>query len=246
MLMTKVRWLSICWMRKRPIKKPNGYRYCGQGWSMVSWPEIRTILPNAWRKILLVVFGLGVGSRAQAQMLNLNYQMSLPLGDQHDFISKMSFRGFSMDYHYFLSERLAVGASLGWNTLYKHLDYATGHFTMNGEKVTISGDQFRYLNVVPLMASVRYFFTDGDAVLLPYAGIGIGTNWAEMRLEVGDLLAKEKGWQFAFAPEVGVVVPFSESVGLNVGAQYRYSVKASGLPTLQDLGIKVGLSFNWL
>ena len=107
--------------------------------------------------ILLVVFGLGVGSRAQAQMLNLNYQMSLPLGDQHDFISKMSFRGFSMDYHYFLSERLAVGASLGWNTLYKHLDYATGHFTMNGEKVTISGDQFRYLNVVPLMASVRYF-----------------------------------------------------------------------------------------
>ena len=84
--------------------------------------------------ILLVVFGLGVGSRAQAQMLNLNYQMSLPLGDQHDFISKMSFRGFSMDYHYFLSERLAVGASLGWNTLYKHLDYATGHFTMNGEE----------------------------------------------------------------------------------------------------------------
>lgn len=42
------------------------------------------------------------------------------------------------------------------------------------------------------MASVRYFFTDGDAVLLPYAGIGIGTNWAEMRLEVGDLLAKKK------------------------------------------------------
>ena len=36
---------------KRPIEKPNGYRYCGQGWSMVSWPEIRTILPNAWRKI---------------------------------------------------------------------------------------------------------------------------------------------------------------------------------------------------
>lgn len=65
-----------------------------------------------------------------------------------------------------------------------------------------------------------------------------------MRLEVGDLLAKEKGWQVTFAPEVGVVVPFSESVGLNVGAQYRYSVKASGLPTLQDLGIKVGLSFK--
>ena len=157
----------------------------------------------------------------------------------------MSFRGFH-DYHYFLSERLAVGASLGWNTLYKHLDYATGHFTMNGgESDHLRGPVQIPRTLVPVDGSVRYFFTDGDAVLLPYAGIGIGTNWAEMRLEVGDLLAKEKGWQFAFAPEVGVVVPFSESVGLNVGAQYRYSVKASGLPTLQDLGIKVGLSFNW-
>ena len=114
--------------------------------------------------ILLVVFGLGVGSRAQAQMLNLNYQMSLPLGDQHDFISKMSFRGFSMDYHYFLSERLAVGASLGWNTLYKHLDYATGHFTMNGEKVTISGDQFRYLNVVPPVSYTHLTLPTSDLV----------------------------------------------------------------------------------
>ena len=195
--------------------------------------------------IIWVVLGIGVGSQAQAQQLNLNYQMSVPFGDQHDFISKMSFRGFSVDYHYFLTERLAVGASLGWNASYKHLDYTTGNFTMNGDKVTISGDQFRYLNVVPLMADVRYFFTDGDACILPYAGIGIGTTWTETRLEVGDLLAKEKGWQFAFAPEVGVILPFSEFVGLNVGAQYRYSVKASGLPTLQDLGIKVGLSIRW-
>lgn len=193
--------------------------------------------------MIIVVFGISVGG--QAQMLNLNYQMSLPLGDQKDFISKMSFRGASMDYHYFLTERWAVGASLGWSTLYRHLDYTTGNFRLDGENVTISGDQYRYLNIVPVMASFRYYFTDGDAVVLPYAGIGLGTNWAEMRLEVGDLVAQEKGWQFAFAPEIGLVVPFSECVGLNVGAQYRYSVKASGLPTLQDLGIKVGLSFNW-
>ena len=120
--------------------------------------------------ILLVVFGLGVGSRAQAQMLNLNYQMSLPLGDQHDFISKMSFRGFSMDYHYFLSERLAVGASLGWNTLYKHLDYATGHFTMNGEKVTIS--DFRGKSELP-----AFFFSQQVSHFQPhFSPVGSDTD----------------------------------------------------------------------
>ena len=193
---------------------------------------------------ILVMLTVGMVSPIFAQTLNLNYRMSAPLGDSHDFISKMSFRGASMDYHYYLTERLAVGASVGWNTYYKHCDYKTNNFIMNGEKVTITGDQFRYLNVVPIMASVRYFFTDGNAAILPYAGLGIGTNWAETRLEVGDLVAKEKGWQFAFAPEVGFIVPFSEHVGLNLGAQYQYSVKASGLPTLQDFGIKIGLSLS--
>lgn len=194
--------------------------------------------------IILVMLGVSMISRVDAQMLNINYRMSAPLGDSHDFISNMSFRGMSADYHYYISEHFAVGLTLGWNTYYKHYDYKTGHFLMRDEKVTITGDQFRYLNVIPIMASFRYQLTKGDAAVLPYIGIGIGTNWAETRLEIGDLVAKEKGWQFAFAPEIGMVIPFCEHVGMNVAAQYQYSVKASGLPTLQDLGIKVGLAFN--
>lgn len=194
--------------------------------------------------IILVVLGVGMTSRVSAQTLTFNYRMSAPLGDSHDFVSKMSFRGLAMDYHHFLTDHWAVGLSLGWNAYYKHLDYKTDHFKMNGEPVTITGDQFRYLNVVPLMASVRYQFTQGDAAVLPYIGLGIGTNWAETRLEIGDLLAKERGWQFAFAPEVGLIIPFCEHVGANIAAQYQYSVKSSDLPTLQDFGVKVGLAFS--
>lgn len=196
------------------------------------------------KKILILIFfcaGFGI-LNSKAQILNLNYQMSAPIGDSRNFINKMSFRGASLDYHHFVTDRFAVGLSVGWNTFYKHLNKATGGFLLNGEKVTITGDQFRYLNVVPVLASARYFFTDEDALICPYAGIGIGTNWAESRLEVGHFVAKEEGWQFAFAPEVGCIVPFSEYIGLNLGIRYQYSVKASGLPSLQDLGIKVGIS----
>ena len=194
--------------------------------------------------LFLVVLGVGMTSRVDAQIFSLNYRMSAPLKDSHDFISKMSFRGFSVDYHHFLCEHFAVGLNIGWNAYYKHLDYHTNNFMLNGEKVTITGDQFRYLNVVPIMASLRYQITKGDAAVLPYIGIGVGTNWAESRLEIGDFVAKEKGWQFAFAPEVGMIIPFSDTVGLNLAAQYQYSVKASGLPKLQDLGVKVGLAIN--
>lgn len=194
--------------------------------------------------ICLFLIGLGVSS-SKAQMFSLNYQMSVPFGETHDFISKMSFRGAAMDYHYFLTDRFAVGASLGWSTYYQRLDKVTGGFFLDEEKVTITGKQFRYVNVVPIMASARYFFTGEDARICPYAGIGIGTNWAETRLEVGHLMAKEEGWQFALAPEIGCIIPFSEYIGLNLGARYQYSVKAGGLPALQDLGIRVGLSVQF-
>ncbi len=193
---------------------------------------------------ILFLFVLCYAGRVDAQVFSLNYRMSAPLGESHDFVSKMSFRGIAADFQYFVSEHIAVGFNLGWNTYYKHLDYHTNNFLLNGEKVTITGDQFRYLNVVPLLANVRYQFTKGDAAVLPYVGLGIGTNWAETRLEIGDLVAEEKGWQFAVAPEIGLIIPFSDHVGMHVGAQYQYSVKASGLPTLQDLGVKVGLAFN--
>lgn len=194
--------------------------------------------------IILIVFSVGMISRANAQVFTLNYRMSAPLKDSHDFISKMSFRGMSADYHHYLSEHFAIGLSLGWNTFYKHLNYQTNNFIMDGEKVTITGDQFRYLNIVPIMASVRYQFTKGDAAVLPYVGVGIGTNWAETRLEIGDLLAKEKGWQFAVAPEIGMIIPFSEHVGMNVAAQYHYGAKTGDLPALQNFGVKVGLALN--
>lgn len=193
--------------------------------------------------ICLLLYVVAIG-RTNAQILTVNYRMAAPLGNSHDFISKMSFRGMSTDYHYYLSEHFAVGLSLGWNTYYKHLDYHTNNFMLRGEKVTITGDQFRYLNVVPVLVSARYQFTKGDAAVLPYIGVGIGTNWAESRLETGDFVAKEKGWQFAVAPEIGMIIPFCDWVGMNIGAQYQYSAKANGLPDLQDFGVKVGLAFN--
>lgn len=195
--------------------------------------------------ILLIISGMGMMGRLNAQVLNLDYNMSVPLGDSHDFVSKMSFRGFSLDYHQFVTEHWGFGLKFGWNTYYKHLDYTTGNFLLGGKDVTITGDQFRYLNVAPLMASVRYQFTKDDAFFLPYVALGIGTNWAETRLEIGDLVAQEKGWQFAFAPEVGVIIPFCEWVGMHVGAQYHYSAKTSRLPALQDISFKVGLAFHF-
>lgn len=192
--------------------------------------------------ILLVSLTFGMTNGLRAQILNLNYQTAIPLGDSRDYISNMSFRGAGIDYHHFLTDRFAIGGQLSWNTYYKNPGYVTGNFMLNNDKVTITGDQFRYLNVVNLMASGRYFFTNENAVICPYAGMGIGTNWGETRLEVGHYVAQEKAWQFAVAPVIGCIIPVCDFFGFNIGAKYQYSAKARSLPALQHFGINIGFS----
>lgn len=192
--------------------------------------------------ILLVSLTFGMTNGLRAQILNLNYQTAIPLGDSRDYINNMSFRGAGIDYHHFLTDRLAIGGQLSWNTYYKNPGYVTSNFMLNNDKVTITGDQFRYLNVVNLMASGRYFFTNKNAAICPYAGMGIGTNWGETRLEVGHYVAQEKAWQFAVAPEIGCIIPFCDFFGFNIGAKYQYRAKARSLPALQHFGINIGFS----
>lgn len=195
--------------------------------------------------IIGVAIGLFAASSSQAQLLNINYQMAAPSGESKDFINRMSFRGISIDYHHFVTNRLAVGLDIEWNTFYKNPKYKTDHFKLNGDPVTITGDQFRYLNVVPLLASARYFFTGENSAIYPYAGLGIGANWAETRLEVGHYVAEKDGWQFAIAPQIGCMIPFCEYVGAHIGVKYFYSVKTDDLPALQHVGIEAGLSFSF-
>ena len=72
------------------------------------------------RKLLIISLILfGLSPLVKGQMLNLNYQMSVPLGKMNDYAGKMSFRGMDLEYHHFLNEKFSIGGMIGWNTFYK-------------------------------------------------------------------------------------------------------------------------------
>ena len=55
------------------------------------------------KKLLIIAICLfGLSPFLKAQMLNLNYQISLPMNQVKDFTDKASFRGFDIEYHQFL------------------------------------------------------------------------------------------------------------------------------------------------
>lgn len=198
------------------------------------------------KKLLLIAIVLfGMGPLLKAQMLNLNYQISVPLGDLKDFTNETSFRGMDLEYHKFVTDRFSLGAAIGWNVFYQDKNHATGDFSFKGNKniYTMTGNQYRYVNTVPLTAIGRYFLTDGTSAVQPFLGLGSGARWTEKRLELGQYTSTLSRWQFTFAPEIGMMVPFNDQVALNVGARYNYATRASHgrIPEFQSFTFSIGL-----
>lgn len=198
------------------------------------------------KKILIIAICLfGLSPLLKAQMLNLNYQMSVPFGDVKDFTDKASFRGFDVEYHHFLGEQFSIGAAIGWDVYYKDKKNATGNFRFrnNDNTYTITGNQYRYINTVPMLAIGRYYFTDNTSAVRPFIGVGIGTSWTEKRLEVGQFSSTISRWQFAVAPELGMYIPVNDQFAFNVGARYNYATKASHgrVPEISTLSFNFGI-----
>ncbi len=198
------------------------------------------------KKLLLIAIVLfGMGPLLKAQMLNLNYQISVPLVDLKDFTNETSFRGMDLEYHKFVTDRFSLGAAIGWNVFYQDKNHATGDFSFKGNKniYTMTGNQYRYVNTVPLTAIGRYFLTDGTSAVQPFLGLGAGARWTEKRLELGQYTSTLSRWQFTFAPEIGMMVPFNDQVALNVGARYNYATRASHgrIPEFQSFTFSIGL-----
>lgn len=198
------------------------------------------------KKLLIITICLlGLSPLLKAQMLNLNYQISLPMNQVKDFTDKASFRGFDIEYHHFIADRFSVGAAIGWDVYYKDKKNATGDFRFSGSDniYTITGNQYRYINTVPMLAIGRYYFTDNNSVVRPFVGLGIGTSWTERRLEVGQFSSTISRWQFALAPEVGMYIPISDQFAFNVGARYNYGTKAAHgrVPEIQSLTFNLGI-----
>ena len=79
------------------------------------------------KKLLIIAICLfGLSPFLKAQMLNLNYQISLPMNQVKDFTDKASFRGFDIEYHQFLGDQFSIGAAIGWDVFYKDKKHTPG------------------------------------------------------------------------------------------------------------------------
>ncbi len=178
-------------------------------------------------------FGQGGG------IWNFDWSMGFPMGNTKDFIGAPSFRGFSIEGRGYVTDNIAIGGIGAWNVFYENKGWVTESIGNNKE---VYGFKRKYLNVMPLMVTGDYYFSQGG--VQPYIGAGIGTYYIESRNFMGLYYVQGKDWHFGIAPEVGVVMPFSSSnAGLNINFKYNMAAKTKNESSYSWLGINIGISY---
>jgi opacity protein-like surface antigen len=188
----------------------------------------------------MLVTALSITSWGQGGgVWNFTWDIGFPVSSTNDFISQTSFRGFAIEGRGYVSDRFLVGGRAAWNTFYEDNGFITEPIL---ENATIYGYNRRYLNAIPLMVTAHYEF--GRGMVLPYAGIGLGTYYIETRDYLGIYYVREKAWHFGVYPEVGIVIPFgSSNSGVNINAKYNYAAKTSDTPEQSWISLGVGISY---
>lgn len=168
----------------------------------------------------------------------LNYSPSIPLGKTKDYVEDMSWRGFGFGFSKFVNDNVSVGLDISWSTYNKLIKNETFYY----DNLTITGTQNKYINTVPVHATVLGYL--GEDLFKFTVGMGIGTSWTEKITDIGTFSIIDSKWQFSFAPEVGVIYPITDHIAPYFKVKYYYSTKNKDFESVSHLNFIIGFTFN--
>jgi opacity protein-like surface antigen len=188
--------------------------------------------------LTIALVSCGVALHAQ-NMSTIMYNVGIGTGDLGEYIEPASFRGASFDYQYLVTDNIAVGFGIGWQTFYEN----KGFQTVTDGSSTLSGFQYRYLNSFPFHLTGTYFVDTGGDVK-PYVGLGIGTIYNVRNTDMGLFTFETNQWHFSFRPEAGVQYDFSYTFAMRLNVRYVQGFNTSDLDGQNYIAVGVGFVFQ--
>lgn len=176
------------------------------------------------RLLLAVAFGvcLPAAASAQEKMAVATYTISFPGSNTKTYIDETSFRGVQLGVRGapWRGRPIYLGLTMGWEVF----SFETSE-PIQLESGTISGHQRRYLNAVPMLATVHYYFGNQDSWRV-FAGLGAGGIYALQTFEIGVYSFEHGTWHLGLAPEVGAQIPVTSGTDLYLAGHYDYAFEA--------------------
>lgn len=176
-------------------------------------------------------------------MFIINWEIAIPTSS--DYLSKTSFTNGRIEYRHLITNQFAWGVSLGWNSfdekvgqqLYENEDGSSAVFT----------DVVRQVYEVPFSVNGYYYFGSSDT-FRPYAGLGLGANYAEQEAFFNVFVVRDSNWGFYARPELGIQYFLNSGFGLIGYVSYNYATNSSDffpVDSLSHVGIGIGATWSW-
>jgi outer membrane protein W len=199
-------------------------------------------------KKLLFAAGFISATTAQAQTVPgfkdfgaFSWEISVPSGDK--FLNETSLSGWRFEYRRMVSANISVGLGISWNAFDEYFNTET--FASKDGRTAVTSDRIRQVYTVPITATAHYYFGAKNKMITPYAGVGIGTQFAEMNSYFNIYQLTEDNWAFVVRPEVGVLVRLGASPTyalLSVGYNYATNKnEAYNITNVSQISFNIGI-----
>lgn len=190
---------------------------------------------------LLLVAAISLQAQHRVTM-NVNYSFNVPTGNFNEYLNKTSYRGWTANVMYQLNEKIAVGATTGFQDFYEKTDRA---LYKNADGSNISAVVTNSIQTIPLLGTVHYALTPSQTIR-PFVGLGVGGSMVMHNQYLGQFASNNNKLAFAARPELGVVIPVRKGgeAGLKVAGAFNYiAYNEDGLKNLNSWGVIIGAKF---
>lgn len=197
------------------------------------------------KAIIILALAVFSGTAVFAQNVwTVNYVVGIPLGETSDYVSKTSWRGFSVNGNAYITDKITLGGTMQWSAFYEKYPRDTYELPDGAVTSTV----WSKLYIMPLLVNARYNFKP-EGTIRPYLGLGTGAYYIQQETQVGLYTDKKNSWRYGLTPELGLYYPFGMSdMALHVRVAYNqvfYHVNPIG-SNLGFLDVSVGLAFfSW-
>lgn len=169
---------------------------------------------------------------------SFQYSVGVPFGGLKDHTNNVSGHGFTFEFHKEVAPSFSVGINLAYSVFYEQKDY--GSYTQG--TATLTGMQYRYNNVFPMLINAHYMF--GEGMLIPYVGLGLGTIYDLRNTNMGLYSVEEKNWHFLISPEAGFLFDLSKDMSFKLNAKYDNAFKIHDADGFGNLSFNIGFVMN--
>jgi outer membrane protein W len=178
---------------------------------------------------------------AQKDKFFLGWEVAVPT---NDLISGTSWSGGRFEYRRMVNHNISVGIGMSWNSFDDYVPRTT--YQKPDGTGAVTTDLVKDVYTVPITLSAHYYF-DAGKKLLPYIGLGLGTEYADQNLYFNIFGAEQNNWGFVARPEIGLIYPFNTHGGIYLNAAYNYATNKNDIyntNSLAQFAVSLGFVFG--